>query len=193
MHEVLADHLDQGWLQLFLLDHLPGETWYADTLHPGARAWRFLQYDQYLVSELLPFTASRNSNPYVIATGASLGGYYAACLGFRHPHLVNRILGMSATYDIKRLTGGYSDQNVYACNPSDFLRHEHDPGRLEAFRRQDIILAIGRDDPACSNNEELSATLWDKGIGHALRIWDGWAHDWQYWEKMVRRYIGGHD
>ncbi len=117
MHEVLADHIDQGWIQLFLLDHLPDETWYAEHLHPGARAWRFLEYDHYLVSEVLPFTASRNGNPYVIATGASLGGYYAACLGFRHPHLVNRILGMSGTYDVKRLTGGYSDQNVYACNP----------------------------------------------------------------------------
>ena len=193
MHEVLADHIDQGWVQLFLLDHLPGETWYADHLHPGARAWRFLQYDQYLADEVLPFTASRNSNPFVIATGASLGGYYAACLGFRHPHLVNRILGMSGTYDVKRRTGGYSDPNVYACNPTDFLRHEHDPDRLEAFRRQDIILAVGRDDPARPDNEELSAILWSKGIGNALRIWDGWAHDWQYWEKMIRRYIGGHD
>ena len=90
----------------------------------------------------------------MIATGASFGAYHAACLGFRHPHLVNRILGMSGTYDIKRLTGGYSDHNVYACNPSDFLRHEHDPGRLEAFRRQDIILAIGRDDPAYAEQRE---------------------------------------
>ena len=52
----------------------PSETWNAEHLHPGARAWRYLQYDQYLVSEVLPFTASSNSNPYVIATGASLGG-----------------------------------------------------------------------------------------------------------------------
>ena len=26
-HEVLADNLESGWLQLFLLDHLPSETW----------------------------------------------------------------------------------------------------------------------------------------------------------------------
>ena len=31
------------------------------------------------------------------------------------------------------------------------------------------------------------------GIGNALRIWDGWAHDWPYWERMIRLYIGGHD
>ena len=100
---------------------------------------------------------------------------------------------MSGLYDIKQLTGGYSDHNVYACNPADFMRHEHDPSRLDAFRRQDIILAVGRDDAARVNNEELSATLWSKGIGNALRIWDGWAHDWPYWERMVRTYIGGHD
>ena len=32
-----------------------------------------------------------------------------------------------------------------------------------------------------------------KGIGNALRIWNGHAHDWPIWEKMIRLYIGGHD
>jgi len=82
---------------------------------------------------------------------------------------------------------------VYACNPYDFIRHERDPDRLAAFQRQDIILAVGEHDPACENNREMSSILWGKGIGNALRIWDGWAHDWPYWEKMIRLYIGGHD
>jgi esterase/lipase superfamily enzyme len=73
------------------------------------------------------------------------------------------------------------------------MRHEHEPARLEAFRRQDIIIAVGREDPAYRDNESLSATLWGKDIGNALRIWDGWAHDWPYWERMIRTYIGGHD
>ena len=47
------------------------------------------------------------------------------------------------------------------------MRHEHDPGRLAAFRRQDIIFAIGQDDPVCGNNREFSALLWNKGIGNA--------------------------
>ena len=125
--------------------------------------------------------------------GASFGAYHAACFGFRHPHQVNRIIGLSGLYDMKRLTGGYSDANVYACNPFDFMRHEHDPDRLDAFRRQDIIFAIGHDDPSCDNNREFSTVLWEKAIGNALRIWDGWAHDWPYWERMIRQYIGGHD
>ena len=143
--------------------------------------------------EVLPFTRHRNPNPFLITTGASFGAYHAVCFAFRNPTLVNRVIGMSGLYDISEMTGGYTDGNVYACNPSAFMKHEQDPERLAAFRAQDIILAIGRGDPSFENNQELSATLWQKGIGNALRVWDGHAHDWPFWEKMIRRYIGGHD
>jgi esterase/lipase superfamily enzyme len=73
------------------------------------------------------------------------------------------------------------------------MRTEHDPERIAAFQTQDIILTIGRGDPSFENNQELSATLWQKKIGNALRVSDGHAHDWPYWEKVIRRYIGGHD
>jgi diacylglycerol kinase family enzyme len=43
------------------------------------------------------------------------------------------------------------------------------------------------------NNEYLSRILWEKGIGNALRLWDGWAHDWPWWRQMVTRYVGGAD
>lgn len=193
MHEVLRDHLEQGWLQMFCVDQVHQESWYRDGLHPGAMARRHLQYDAYLAAEVLPFTASVNPNPFVIAAGASFGAYHAACFGLRHPDRVHRIIGLSGLYDISRLTHGYSDEAVYACNPMAFMPNEHDPARLAAFRRQDIILAIGRDDPSCANNVEFSGLLWRLGVGNALRLWDGWAHDWPYWERMIRLYVGGHD
>lgn len=193
MHEVLADHLEQGWVQLFTLHHVHDESWYNKEMHPGDRARRHLQYDRYLHDEVVPFTQSVNADPFLITAGASFGAYHAAAFGMRHPHLVNRIVGMSGLYDIRHMTGGWSDEAVYAANPFDFMRNEHDPGRLEAFRRQDIILAVGEGDPACPNNRAFSTLLWDKGIGNALRVWDGHAHDWPYWERMVRMYLGGHD
>lgn len=193
MHKVLADHLENGWIQMFCLDHVHDESWYNKEMHPGARAWRHLQYDQYLLTEVLPFTEATNGNPFVIACGASFGAYHAACFGFRHPERVNRIIGLSGMYDVKSMTEGYSDNNVYSANPFDFMQHERDPARLEAFRRQDIILAIGREDPSYQNNLEFSGILWEKQVGNALREWDGWAHDWPYWERMIRLYVGGHD
>ena len=193
MHHVLGEDLEHGRIQLFCVDQPHHENWGNTTVHPGHRAWTHLQYDRYLYEELLPFTAWKNPTRFVITTGASLGAYHAAWFGLRHPEAVQRVLGMSGMYDIKRMTGGYSDDVVYQLNPMDFMQHEHDPARLDAFRRQDIILAIGRTDPMYDNNAEFSGILWRKGIGNALRVWDGWAHDWPYWEQMVRIYLPGHD
>jgi esterase/lipase superfamily enzyme len=54
-------------------------------------------------------------------------------------------------------------------------------------------MAVGQDDPNIANNRWISDVLWNKAIWHSLRIWDGWAHDWPYWQKMIQLYIGGHD
>ena len=73
------------------------------------------------------------------------------------------------------------------------MENEYDPARLQALRHIDIILVIGHDDANYRNNESFSSILWSKNIWHALRIWDGWGHDWPWWQKMISMYIGGHD
>ena len=189
----LGEHLERGWLQLFCVDSVDGESWYAKHRHPVERAQRHTQYDGYLEREVIPFTQHRNQNPFLIATGASFGAYQAVAFALRHPHLVGRVLGMSGMYDIRGMTDGLSGGDIYYANPPEFIVHENDHGRLEAIRRMDIILAIGRDDSMYWDNEQFSGALWSKGIPHALRIWDGWAHDWPYWQRMIRQYIAGHD
>jgi esterase/lipase superfamily enzyme len=140
----LAEHLENGWLQLFCVDSVDAESWYAKWKWPGDRAWRHELYDRYILHEVLPFTRGRNANPYQIVTGASLGAYHAVNFAFRHPEVVRRVLGMSGLYDIKQ-----------------------------------------------QDNEHLSNVLWSRGIWHAFRPWNGRAHDWPWWQQMVRRYVGG--
>jgi esterase/lipase superfamily enzyme len=189
----LAWHLDMGQIQLFCIDQVDGESWYGWGLHPAQRARRHVQYDDYLTNEVVPFTQKANPSPLLIAAGPSFGAYHAANFAFRHPELVSRLLGMSGMYDIRRFTNGYYDNNVYFNNPVDYLANEHDEGRLAALRRLDIILAVGRDDSLVSQNQQLSGLLWSKNVWHALRIWDGFAHDWPVWARMLPLYIGGHD
>ena len=189
----LGESLERGWLQLFCVDSVDSDSWYAKHRHPAERARYHSRYDAYIERELIPFTQHRNQNPFLIATGASFGAYHAVAFALRHPHLVGRVIGMSGMYDIRGMTDGYSDNDVYYANPPDFIAHESDHGRLEAIRRIDLILCIGKDDPAYWDNEQLSGALWGKGIPHAFRVWDGWAHDWPYWQRMIRQYIAGHD
>jgi len=192
MHDALGEQIERGWVQLYCVDSVDAESWYARRRHPGARAWRQEQYDAYLLNEVLPLTRALNDNPFLITTGASFGAYHAANFAFRHPELVGRMIGLSGLYDIRRFTNGFHNETVYRNNPVDFIAGEHDHARLEALRRQDIIFVTGQDDAFRTNNEWMSGLLWGKGVGNALRLWDGWAHDWPWWRQMIGTYIGGH-
>ncbi len=189
----LSEHLERGWIQLICLDSVDRESWYAHDRPPGERAWRHAQYDQYVSAEVVPWSLQLNKNPFLIATGASFGGYHAVNFGLRHPDQVGRVLGMSGVYDIRRFVGDHYDNNVYFNNPCAYVAGEHDSARLAALHKLDIILAVGRADPLYDSNICLSHLLWEKGIWHALRVWNGFAHDWPVWEKMLHLYLSGPD
>jgi esterase/lipase superfamily enzyme len=193
MIAALRHKIEQGWFHLFCVDTVDKESWYADWKHPGGRIWRHHQYDQYVLNEVLPLADSRNGTPYTITTGASFGGYHAMDFGLRHPGRVNRVVSMSGMCDVSRFADGYYNDLLYYHNPVDFIPGEHDWGRLNALRSMDIIMAIGKDDRLLHQNRELSGKLWAKGIGNALREWDGFSHDWPWWHRMINMYIGGHD
>ena len=192
MIQALAEPIERGWIQLYCVDSVDEESWYDRTRHPGHGAWRHIQYEEYILREVLPFSWHRNPNAFLTATGASFGAYHAVNIAFRHPHLFSRVLGLSGLYDVRRINRGWSDQNVEANDPSRYMQYVDGP-RLDAIKRLDIILAIGHDDPMRDNNDWFSGMLWSRGIWHAYRIWDGWAHDWPWWKQMVRAYIGGAD
>jgi esterase/lipase superfamily enzyme len=193
MNDAIADQIEAGNFQIFCMDSVDAESWYARWKHPADRARRQNDYDAYLYYEVLPFTKSRNPHPFLITTGASFGAYQAVNFAFHHPDVVDRTIGMSGLYDISSFADDFSDGDVYFNNPCAYIANEHDPARLRLLRHIDIILATGRTDRFCANNEYFSGLLWSKDIWHALRIWDGWAHDWPWWRQMIRLYIHGHD
>lgn len=193
MVQVLEEQVRQGWMQLICLDSIDAESWYCSWAHPSGRVQRHDQYEQYVLNEVVPFVQRTNSNDFWMTLGCSFGGYHAVNLALRHPQLFRRTLGMSGRYTMRSFMDGYSDELLHAHTPNDYAQTLHTSDQLAALRQLDIILAVGRDDPAWASNEALSTTLWSKGIGNALRVWDGWAHDWPFWASMLRLYISGPD
>jgi esterase/lipase superfamily enzyme len=189
----LGHHLHNGWVQLYCLDSVDGESWYAYHRPRGDRMRRNTEYYEYILNEVYPLSRHKNSSPFTIVTGASMGGYHAINFALRYPQCVGRVIDMSGLCDMKRFMEGGYDSEFYYHNPVDYLPNENDHHRIELMKRMDIIFSIGRDDPALESNKRLSGQLWAKGIGNALRIWDGFAHDWPWWQKMILNYIGGHD
>jgi esterase/lipase superfamily enzyme len=193
MMGALAQHINNGWIQVYCVDSVDSESWYAKWAHPGGRAYRHHQYFEYLLHEVIPLMYDRNPNDFIMTTGASFGAFHAMSFGLKHPGLINRIIGLNGLYDIRMFTDGYDEGYVYFNNPPQFIPNEHDSARIQELQKLDIIMTAGKDDWLLSESRNMSAVLWGKGIGNALREWDGWAHDWPWWMQQITMYIDGHD
>jgi len=193
MVSALAHHIEQGWIQLVCLDSVDAESWYCEWRSPRERLARHDQYEQYVLNEVLPFVRTQNSNPFIMAHGCSFGAIHAMLFALRHPTVFQRVLAFAGYYDTTRFLDGYYDEEVHYHHPINIVRFLQEGELAQQLRRIDIIMAIGREDSAAWTNQQLSDALWEKGIWHAMRWWDGWAHDWPYWQQMILRYINGSD
>lgn len=189
----IGDHLEQGWFQLYCVDSVDMESFYCAWAHPRGRIERHQQYEDYVIQEVLPLIRSKNTNDFLITHGCSFGAYHAVNFALRHPTRFKRVVALSGKYDMSNFFSGYYDNDIYFHTPSHYVPNLSDPNQIEAIRRIDLIIAVGKEDPNIANNRAFSAALWQKNIWHAYREWDGWSHDWPYWQKMARLYMHGHD
>ncbi|WP_434149470.1 esterase family protein [Methylocaldum gracile subsp. desertum] len=194
--QALAHKIEAGQLQLYCVDGLAHETFYCGWRHPADRVRHYIEFEDYILNEVLPFMAAKNPHPCVIAHGCSLGAFYAANIAFRHPQLFRKLSAFSGRYDLTlsvehfgNLYDGYYDDNIYYNTPCHFLPNLGQGDQLNALRAMDIILVVGREDPFLENNRYLSRMLWEKGVWNHLSEWDGRAHQAHYWRKMAPLYV----
>jgi esterase/lipase superfamily enzyme len=191
MFDHVAEHIEKGWAQFFCVDSVDSESWFNGGVSPQDRARRHLQYQDYIIQEVLPFTQSKNPNPFVIATGTSFGAYHSASIGLRFPNSFDRLLCMSGVYDVREWTNGTMDDVIREGSPCEYTAALQDGEQLEAIRKLDIMVITGTTDPLYDNNKWFSELLWSKGIWHAFIVWDGFAHDWPDWYRMLPMYLAG--
>ena len=158
---------------------------------PPDRLHRQNAFDAYLVNEFAPFVRNRTSWPQMGATGCSFGGYHAVNFALRHPDIVTYAVSMSGAFDIaRRFLDGYYDQNAYFHSPLDYLPNLNDDWFLERFRRNYYVLAVGNHDPLFDQNVKLAHELGVKQIPHILDVWEGFGHDWPWWQRMAAKFFG---
>jgi esterase/lipase superfamily enzyme len=181
----LGDRIETGSIQLICVDSVDEESWYARDRPPAERVVRHLEYERYLLDEVLPGLSQAP-----IACGASFGALHAVLLAARHPTRLGGFIAMSGAYDTTSWLDGYSDDNTYFTNLPAFLPGLTDEAYLGPLRSmQPKVIATGAEDPNVADSVKISSLLRDKGVDVRFEIWSGWAHDWPYWKEMMRRYV----
>ena len=190
MIHALSSKIDRGELQVFCVDSVDRESWYNGWAHPADKLHRQNAFDAYLTVEFAPLVRQRTSWSQLGSTGCSVGGYHAINFGLRHPDLVPYAVSMSGAFDIpKRFLQGYYDQNAYFHSPLDNLPNLADGWFLEQYRRSYYVLATGNGDPLFDQSVKLAHLMGSKNIPHLLDVWEGFGHDWPWWQQMAQKFF----
>jgi len=182
--------LDGGEIQLYCLDSVDAESWYNRAVPPRWRIARHVQYESYVMEEVLPLIRQKNSNPKLISLGCSFGGYHAVNIALRHPDRITGFLSMSGAFDLSGFLHGYYDQDVYFNMPPHYLPGLSDSWYFDRYRDNQYLLATGWDDHCLRQNQNLARIMGEKAIPHNLYIWESWnSHDWPTWARMMQEYL----
>ncbi|MDR6197414.1 esterase/lipase superfamily enzyme [Siphonobacter sp. BAB-5404] len=194
--EAIQDKIDQGWLQLFCVDSIDAESLYSQSIPPSERIKRHIQYEHYILDEVLPYSETLNPDSFLIVHGCSFGAFHAVNIALRHPQRFRKVVAFSGRYDLsapvsefRGLFDEYYDDTIYYHTPNHFLPNLHDVHLLEELQKLHFVLTIGNTDPFLSSSLQLRAALDQKNISNEFYIWEGRAHEADSWQKMVQIYL----
>jgi esterase/lipase superfamily enzyme len=194
----LRERLKKGEIQLFCVDSIDAESFYNKTVEPTERINRHLQYEAYILKEVIPFMLKQNplANGNLTVAGCSMGAFHAMNLVLRHPSLFKKVVAMSGRYDLTiqlehydDLFDGFRNQAIFLNTPQHFMADIENEQVLSTMRQMDITIAIGAEDPFYPFNIAFGEILTEKNIPHKLYTWDGNAHLPRFWRQMVQLYL----
>lgn len=183
---------EQGNLQAYCLDSVDAESWYNRSVSPRDRVRRHMQYERYVLDEVVPLVRLKNRHPRLGLTGCSFGGYFALNFALKYPWTFSDSVSMSGAFDMHQFLGNYYDENCYFNSPPDYLPNLNDHNMLERYRSNSrLVLATSEWDPCLDENWRMARIMGTKNIPHWMDVWGpGIKHDWPFWRQMAVKYFG---
>ncbi|HHE72864.1 MAG TPA: transposase [Chloroflexi bacterium] len=195
MVDAIEWFLDQGKIWLVTVDSVDCEAWMAHWMFPGDRGWRHLQYERYVMDELIPFIREYTGfRGRLLTTGCSMGAYHAANFFFKHPDIFGMVIALSGLYSPTHFVGDYMDENVYFNFPLCYLPNLTDPWYLERFRESEIVFCVGQgawEEESLRDTRRLEEVLHSLGVHAWVDYWGtNVSHDWVWWRKQLPYFLG---
>jgi esterase/lipase superfamily enzyme len=188
-----AGFIDAGRMRLIAVDGIDWQSWTNQAIAPADRGRRHDAYDRYLAAEVVPFVRDLTGWDRAWTTGASMGGYHAANVLFRHPDLFDGLIAISGLYQLGLFVGDDQSEPVYLNSPLRYLPNLDDPWYLDRLRAANLAIVCGQgawEDDMLADTRALRDVLAAKGIPAIVDEWgDHVNHDWPWWRKMLPYYL----
>jgi esterase/lipase superfamily enzyme len=181
--------IEAGRVRFFVLDGNDWESWTNHGVTLAERARRHLDYDRYVMEEVVPFAQARSGRGTLWTTGCSMGAFHAANFFFRRPDVFDGVIGISGLYDASTFVGDFCNDDVYFNSPLRYLEGLEEPRFLEAFREASITFLVGQgayEEECLRETRALERILVAKGVPAWFDYWgQDVNHDWPWWRKML--------
>ena len=193
MIDQLADFIDSGRIQLFVVDTVDWESWSPKDGIPEWRAARQEQYHRYIIDEAMPLIRSRNPQTPGV-TGFSMGANHAVITFLRRPDLFRGVIALSGVYDTDYFFNGWMNDVLYQNAPERFLPNmAADHPYIRLYNERKMILCVGQgawEEDGVRSLRNLEHIFREKGIHAWCDFW-GYDvnHDWPWWFKQMRYFL----
>lgn len=194
MIDHLRDFLEDGRIQLFVVDTVDAESWSDGGGNNEVRAERQEQYYRYVTEEAVPFILQRTNDSLPMTTGMSMGANHALNMFLRRPDLFSGVLALSGVYDTDVFFGGWMNSTLYMNSPERYLPNmaaDHD--YVAQYNQKTMILCVGQgawEEDGVRSLRYLQQVFAEKGIHAWCDFW-GYDvnHDWPWWFKQMRYFL----
>ena len=193
MIDQLGDFIDQGRVQLFVVDTVDSESWSPKGGDKARRAAIQEQYFHHIVDEALPLINERN--PAVPAvTGCSMGADHAVITFLRRPDLFRGVIALSGVYDADYFFDGWMNETLYDNAPERFLPNmPKDHPYIPLYNARKIILCCDQgawEEDGVRTLRNMQSIFQSKGIDAWCDFWGcDVNHDWPWWFKQMRYFL----
>lgn len=199
MIDTWAPWIESGEVMVFSIDTIDAETWSNPLGDAGWRSWRYEQWIQYIIEEMVPFIQAiahqRNGESdfqRILAFGCSLGATHAANLYFRRPDLFDQLLALSGIYSAEYGFGSYLDERMYNNSPIHFLPNmPADHPYISMYNERKAVICCGQGPwEVPEYTRQLDDILKQKGINVWVDYWGyDCSHDWYWWFRQVEYFL----
>ena len=190
MVEACQPFIDSGEIKLVTVDSIDNQTWLNYEIHPDERAKRYIDYDKYILQEVIPFVRSHGTRfPKLMITGCDIGATHAANFFFKHPDLFYTLVALSGIYGSQHFLGDFMNDQTYFHFPLVYLPNLTDSWYLDQYRESDIIFCVGRgawEQDSLTDTWAMKRVLEEKDIPVWVDFWGKDVnHDWLWWQKQI--------
>lgn len=193
MVEACQEFINAGSVQFFAVESVDGDTWLHKSKNAEQRAQRHREYENYILTELVPYIRSRSPFHRLMTTGCSLGAFHALNFLCKFPEVFDSAIALSGVYDLRFSMGSFMDDNIYYNSPVHYLANLNDPWVLDRLRGNTIIICSGQgawEEETLQDTYNLQKIFESKNIPAWIDIWGhDAAHDWPWWRIQMPYFL----